>query len=117
MNAELKEKILGLLIEPNEERWLDPVEITNIVMNQIVPIIDEQNQKLIDDYLELRNYSESMKAQFEDSELEVRRLTEFIQSLTKTDCVDPENCKRWVPGSDFWRCTSCKAKEFLERTK
>ena len=54
-----------MLFDIHEERRRE-------IIAQLEPLIDSE-------YQELRNYSESMKAQYEDAELEVRRLREIVK--------------------------------------
>jgi hypothetical protein len=70
MNEGLKKAIFEC-IHANKKLYL---EESSLILDAIEPLIDY-------DYQELRNYSESMKAQSEEYELEVRRLKEELATI------------------------------------
>jgi hypothetical protein len=68
VDSELCKKMYDILYETFEELQDEYMHANiDVALDKIGPLIDY-------DYQELRNYSESMKKQYEDSELEVRRL-------------------------------------------
>ena len=69
MNTNLRDKLRNSLMLFDIQE-----ECRREIIAQLEPIIDY-------DYQELRNYSESIKAQYEDAELEVRRLRQLLEII------------------------------------
>jgi hypothetical protein len=66
MNIDLRKELTDKI-----DSCYKSLDITDSILDLIEPLIDYE-------YQELRNYSESMKAQSEEYELEVRRLRELL---------------------------------------